>query len=307
MNFGENLKNIRKYKKISQEELADKLGVSRQSISKWETGENYPSMTNIMCLCDIFNCKINELVHEDMTDFDSLGEEIKMNVVKFKRNEQRKMKGISKFIYVISRIAKIISMVGLVISIIISLFIVPAVISCKIDSNKNTMTIFGQESTYVLNEDGFLLEDGEEKNVLISNLTKDEVKTINQAFELSKPLQVTISLLFSISLVGSLFVTLKLAGYLEKLFKNIHDNDTPFNMDNVFYIKKLAIYTLIYLILSDVLGGIAQGISSLDFNIEFEVGNYIFALIILAISYVFKYGYEIQLDSKGRIYGETNE
>ncbi len=38
MKFGDNLKQIRKNKKISQEELAEKLGVSRQSISKWKTG-----------------------------------------------------------------------------------------------------------------------------------------------------------------------------------------------------------------------------------------------------------------------------
>lgn len=44
MKFGENLKLIRKSMKISQEELADKLGVSRQSVSKWETVENYPSI-----------------------------------------------------------------------------------------------------------------------------------------------------------------------------------------------------------------------------------------------------------------------
>ena len=50
MKFGDNLKLIRKSRKISQEELAEKLGVSRQSLSKWETGENYPSMQNIMCL-----------------------------------------------------------------------------------------------------------------------------------------------------------------------------------------------------------------------------------------------------------------
>ena len=54
MKFGENLKLIRKSKKISQEELAETLGVSRHSVSKWETGENYPTMTNILCLSDIF-------------------------------------------------------------------------------------------------------------------------------------------------------------------------------------------------------------------------------------------------------------
>ena len=50
MKFGDNLKRVRKIRKISQEDLAEKLGVSRQSVSKWETGENYPSMTNISYL-----------------------------------------------------------------------------------------------------------------------------------------------------------------------------------------------------------------------------------------------------------------
>lgn len=38
MKFGENLKNLRKSKKLSQEDLAEKMHVSRQSVSKWETG-----------------------------------------------------------------------------------------------------------------------------------------------------------------------------------------------------------------------------------------------------------------------------
>lgn len=38
MKFGDNLRNLRKSKKLSQEELAEKMNVSRQSVSKWETG-----------------------------------------------------------------------------------------------------------------------------------------------------------------------------------------------------------------------------------------------------------------------------
>lgn len=41
MKFGENLKNLRKAKKLSQEELAEKMRVSRQSVSKWETGLSF--------------------------------------------------------------------------------------------------------------------------------------------------------------------------------------------------------------------------------------------------------------------------
>lgn len=68
MKFGENLYNLRKKGKMSQENLAEKVGVSRQSVSKWENGEAYPEMDNIMKLCDIFHCKINNLVHEDLSD-----------------------------------------------------------------------------------------------------------------------------------------------------------------------------------------------------------------------------------------------
>ena len=88
MKFGDNLKLIRKNKKMSQEQLAEKMNVSRQSVSKWETGEAYPEMNNILELCKIFNCKINDLVHTDMTDISSLDEEIVMSVVKFNEKKQ---------------------------------------------------------------------------------------------------------------------------------------------------------------------------------------------------------------------------
>lgn len=60
MKFGDNLRQIRKSKKMSQEQLAEKVNVTRQSVSKWENGESYPEMNNILELCKIFNCKLNE-------------------------------------------------------------------------------------------------------------------------------------------------------------------------------------------------------------------------------------------------------
>ena len=107
MKFGENLYNLRKKEKISQEKLAEKLGVSRQSVSKWETGESYPEMNRILKLCKIFHCQLNDLVNDKILDFDSLDEEIKMNVVKFKKEEQKRMKGLSKAIQWIAKIGKI--------------------------------------------------------------------------------------------------------------------------------------------------------------------------------------------------------
>ena len=108
MKFGENLRVLRKSKNMSQETIAEKVGVSRQSISKWENGEAYPEMKNILSLCDIFHCKINNLVHNNLTDIDSLDEEIIMNVVKFNEKKQNQVKSLSNVICLIGKIGGIV-------------------------------------------------------------------------------------------------------------------------------------------------------------------------------------------------------
>ena len=143
MKFGENLYNLRKYSKLSQEKLAEKMDVSRQSISKWENGESYPEMEKMLKLCSIFHCKLNDLVHENMSDIDSLDEEIKMSVVKFKKEKQQKMKGLSKAIYVIARIGKIALSIG--IGVIFFLMISVPILITGIDVNENEVIIFNQE------------------------------------------------------------------------------------------------------------------------------------------------------------------
>lgn len=66
--FSENLKKIRKDHKLSQEQLADELGVSRQAISKWESAAAYPEMDKIIALCDKFNINIDDLLHKDIKE-----------------------------------------------------------------------------------------------------------------------------------------------------------------------------------------------------------------------------------------------
>ena len=66
--FSENLKKIRKEHNLSQEQLADELGVSRQAISKWESAVAYPEMDKIIALCDRFNLNIDDLLHKDIKE-----------------------------------------------------------------------------------------------------------------------------------------------------------------------------------------------------------------------------------------------
>lgn len=65
MNFSERLKSEREKKGWSQAELAEKIHVSRQSVSKWETGKNYPNIEVIIDLSDLFGITIDELLRSD--------------------------------------------------------------------------------------------------------------------------------------------------------------------------------------------------------------------------------------------------
>lgn len=66
--FSENLKKIRKEHNLSQEQLADEIGVSRQAISKWESKVAYPEMDKILILCDKFDLSIDDLLHKDIKE-----------------------------------------------------------------------------------------------------------------------------------------------------------------------------------------------------------------------------------------------
>lgn len=65
MEFNEKLRKLRKEKGLSQEELADIIGVSRQALSKWESGTSYPEMEKLIALSGIFGVTIDSLVKDD--------------------------------------------------------------------------------------------------------------------------------------------------------------------------------------------------------------------------------------------------
>lgn len=65
MNFGMKLQLLRKEKGMSQEVLAEKLNVSRQAVSKWETGESQPDISNIVLLSEIFHVSTDYLLKDE--------------------------------------------------------------------------------------------------------------------------------------------------------------------------------------------------------------------------------------------------
>lgn len=87
MNFAEKLKTLRKQTGLSQEKLAEKMGVSRQAVTKWETDAGLPDIENLVAVSKLFGVPLEELIgpgaqapkksdffYESVTEYDAMGQ-----------------------------------------------------------------------------------------------------------------------------------------------------------------------------------------------------------------------------------------
>ncbi len=68
MTIGQNIKRLRKDRAIQQGELAQMVGASQMTVSNWERDKFYPSAISLICLADIFDITLDELVGRKMND-----------------------------------------------------------------------------------------------------------------------------------------------------------------------------------------------------------------------------------------------
>ena len=101
MDLGSRIKNEREKLNISQDELAQKMDISRQAISKWETGNSYPDIEKILKLSEIFHLSLDELVKGD--------ENFQKNLIKEGRTN---MPGLSILGYVLIALGVIVGIWG---------------------------------------------------------------------------------------------------------------------------------------------------------------------------------------------------
>lgn len=82
MKLSDNIKFIRKENNLSQEQLAEQLGVSRQAVSKWESGQSYPEMDKVLLICKLYNYNIDELMNENVKEVSETNQS-KININKY--------------------------------------------------------------------------------------------------------------------------------------------------------------------------------------------------------------------------------
>ena len=104
MEVGTQIKKYRSNMGISQEELAEKVYVSRQTVSNWETGKNYPDIHSVLLLSSVFNVSLDQLIKGDV---EIMKKEIK----------ETEIKKLNKYggIYAVSLILAVISLVPFIV------------------------------------------------------------------------------------------------------------------------------------------------------------------------------------------------
>lgn len=291
MKFGENLRKIRKELEITQEELSDKLHVPVQTISKWEKSESYPESVDIEELCNIFNCKLDDLLNEKTKDLKSFDKELIKKVKNFKEEQANNIKAISHIICLACNISKIVLFVAIPF-ILIAMLIVPYVV--------NNIDVVGED--IVLKTDNIEFVDEDEIEVFRflkidfdENISLEEMKNIfRENTKLEIVLYVNAGLLYMLFDIILITFILK---FIEKLFENFIKGETPFTLVNINYIKYIA-YLLIAIILVSPVSNFLLG-KLLDLK---NIGNPIdlidifIILVIYGMSYVFEYGYGLEKD-----------
>ena len=211
MSLGENLQFLRKKDNITQEQLAEKLEVSRQSVSKWESDTSYPEMDKLLQLSSLFHCSIDDLVQNDISQL----------YVEDKSNYDNHYNEFSKFVslgigIIILGLSAMCFVYGL------NYFFSNEVI--KEDLSNILFLIFVVIGVAILILFGIRNSDFKQKNPFIINFYKEkEVDDFNKKFSVMITIGVSLYIINAIILLAAetLFLEINNNEYLESLLVSI--------------------------------------------------------------------------------------
>ena len=219
------------------------------------------------------------------------------------KDKQRKLKVLSKIIYILAKIGKILTYIAIPF-IVLGMVVIPMLMN-KIDIKNDRI---------ILKDKGNIISIVEKNDKLVINVKDAKVAEVTSAKDISK-----IKDFFNNNSKGtiiaagetalgfaliSIIIAILLLRRVEKLFKNINKNDTPFTYDNVEHIRRIAFLMIISIILPAVASAVIELILKVDLNIHFGAYNLIEILALYVLVYIFEYGCKLQQDSKCKIYGE---
>ena len=163
LKIGNKILELRKKSNLSQENLSELLGVSRQTISKWETGETSPDLKQAASISKIFNVSLDELVDNNIKE-----------VIVEKVSNTEALAGI---------IIKILKVIGILFLVFLIIDIV-ALILFSVVKNENSFESITQEVEMIcsINEEDYIITVGSDGYFNCSNCSKEIQKELKENY-----------------------------------------------------------------------------------------------------------------------------
>lgn len=157
MELGNKILELRKKHNITQEELAEKIGVTRQTISKWELGETHPDINQAKKLSMIFNISLDELVNNDTE-----------NIIIEKISNTEKLSGL---------VLKILKIIGVLFIIFLIIDVISLIMFIAL-KDVETLKVEEIEMSCSLNNSDYIINVGSDGYFNCSNCSKELQKEL---------------------------------------------------------------------------------------------------------------------------------
>ena len=274
MSLGENLQYLRKKENITQEQLAEQLDVSRQSVSKWESDTTYPEMNTLLQLCRMFHCSMDDLVQGNIHDINIEGKteyDVHMNLF-----SKLISLGVGIILFGISFMSLLYG---------INYFISTGAEVIKEDFANMIFLIFVTIGTAILIVIGIQHSNFINKNQLIENFyTQKEVDSFNKKF--SVMIATGVSLMLFVSIAVMIFIY----AYIQKSKYNIEEYNKAMDKESNTYKREklkntingciMLLSTIIYLVLSS-----RSGNFGMPYCMTFAVGGICCCIASIIVNY----------------------
>ncbi len=291
MSLGENLQFLRKKDNITQEQLAEQLNVSRQSVSKWESDSAYPEMDKLLQLCNLFHCSMDDLVQK----------EISQVYIEDKADYDNHFNEFSKYVSLAVGIILLgLSVMNLIYG--INYFFANEII--KEDLCSMFFLIFVVIGVAILVLMGIRHEDFKKKNPFIINFYKEEeIDKFNRKFSVMVTTAVSLFIIDAIifmgaetafpaideneyleSLIFCIFFLIIAAGVMLLVYAGIQKDKYDINKYNQMNDKKSEVYK------KDSLTGSVCGCIMLIATILYLIGGFVFSKWAMPTIVVFAIG-----------------
>ena len=291
MSLGENLQFLRKKDNITQEQLAEQLNVSRQSVSKWESDSAYPEMDKLLQLCNLFHCSMDDLVQK----------EISQVYIEDKADYDNHFNEFSKYVSLAVGIILLgLSVMNLIYG--INYFFANEII--KEDLCSMFFLIFVVIGVAILVLMGIRHEDFKKKNPFIINFYKEEeIDKFNRKFSVMVTTAVSLFIIDAIifmgaetafpaideneyleSLIFCIFFLIIAAGVMLLVYAGIQKDKYDVNKYNQMNDKKSEVYK------KDSLTGSVCGCIMLIATILYLIGGFVFSKWAMPTIVVFAIG-----------------